>query len=124
MKPKIEIEKIGRKMPYAAPSEAFFEEFKRDMMDKVATESTQQRRLTVRAIISMVAIAASLLVGLFIVDRVEHTLSSPAEHNLVSESLDDSMDSYFNNLSDDELAYLVDRSSSQDIFYLTLPANE
>ncbi len=124
MKSVREIEKIGREMPYSAPSQEFFDNFKTEMAARVAAQESQNRSMPLRGIIPMIAVAASLLIGLFIVDIVDHRATKGAGQYLGAESIDQSIDTYFNNLSDDELAYLVDRSSTQDDFYLTLPINE
>ena len=124
MKREFDIEKIGRKMPYTAPKEEFFENFKSRMMEEVSKDKPQPKRGYIRLLVPMIAVAASLMVGLFIVESVDHKTPREQSQQLLSESIDDSIDSYFNNLSDDELAYLVSSSSSQDDFYLTLPTNE
>ncbi|MFR9552705.1 MAG: hypothetical protein SNH35_00475 [Rikenellaceae bacterium] len=119
-------DKIGKKMPYKAPSEEFFATFKSEMMERVAQEEkkTAGRTMSLRLFIPMFAAAASLLIGLFVVDKIEFNPSRDDMSYLVSDNLDASIDSYFNSLSDDELAYLLDNTSSQDDFYSTLPTNE
>ncbi len=120
MKREFDIESIGKKMPYTPPREEFFDNFKEKMMERVSHQESPHRGVRMRLLAPIIAVAASLAVGLFIVDRVSHEPKS----QFVTESLDASIDSYFNSLSDDELAYLVDRSATQDNFYLTLPTNE
>ncbi len=124
---KFDIENIGKKMPYEAPSERFFESFKSDLMDRVAVEQPRKRRLippVVRLFTPIITVAASLLIGLFVFEKSDFRSTSESMNYLVSDNLDASLDSYFGSLSDDELAYLLDNTSSQDDFYLTLPENE
>ncbi len=120
------VDKIGRKMPYKAPSEEFFASFKSEMMERVSkTEEIKRgKTISLRVFVPMFAAAASLLIGLFVVDKIDYKSQHEDMNCLVSDNLDASIDSYFNNLSDDELAYLLNNTSSQDDFYLTLPTNE
>ncbi|MFR9603163.1 MAG: hypothetical protein SNG02_04745 [Rikenellaceae bacterium] len=127
-----DLEKIGKKMPYEAPSEKFFENFKSDVLERVEREksvpqpTTKKFTLatTMRLFVPLVTAAASLLIGLFVFDRMDYSSSAEDMSYLISDNLDASLDSYFNSLSDDDLAYLLDNTSSQDDFYLTLPENE
>ncbi len=120
MKREFDIESIGKKMPYTPPPPQFFDNFKEQMMERVSQEEPARKGVKIRLLAPIIAVAASLAVGLFIVDRVSHEPTP----QFVTDNLDASIDSYFNSLSDDELAYLVDRSATQDSFYLTLPTNE
>lgn len=130
---KFDIDKIGRKMPYSAPPEEFFENFKTKMELMSSEEMAQQssecpkgarRVLYSKRLISFVAAAATLLVGLFIAERIDYREERSKMQYAISESIDSSIDSYFDNLSDEELAYLVDSNYAQDDFFLTLPNNE
>ncbi len=119
-------DRISKKMPYKAPSEEFFANFKKEMMERVEDEDKRAngRKISFRLFIPMLAAAASLLIGLFVVDKVDYLSQREDASYLISDNLDASIDSYFNTLSDDELAQLLDNTSSQDDFYLTLPENE
>ncbi len=125
---KFDLENIGKKMPYNAPSEEFFANFQSDMMARVASEETsrkktQSRGAMMRLFVPLAAAAASLAIGLFVVDKVDYISPVKDMGYYVSDNLDATMDSYFDNLSDDQLAYLLDNTSSQDDFYSTLPEN-
>ncbi|MFI3292486.1 MAG: hypothetical protein SNI70_03085 [Rikenellaceae bacterium] len=138
---KFDLENIGKKMPYKAPSEEFFANFQSDMMARIASEeeakkrvitseksSTEQPRMgakrsMMRLFVPLAAAAASLTIGLFVVDKVDYTSPTKDMGYLVTDNLDATMDSYFDSLSDDQLAYLLDNTSSQDDFYSTLPEN-
>ncbi len=120
-------DKIGKKMPYKAPSEEFFANFKSEMMERVAQKEEKKslgRTMSLKLIIPILTAAASLMIGLFVVDKIDYNPQRDDMSYLVSDNLDASIDSYFNSLSDDELAYLLDNTSSQDDFYSTLPINE
>ncbi len=126
-----DFEKIGKKMPYEAPSEKFFENFKSNILEQVEAENHKpqpvKRAFTtpaLRLFVPLVTAAASLLIGLFAFDQIDYKSVSEDVNYLASDNLDASLDSYFDNLSDDDLAYLLDNTYSQDDFYLTLPENE
>lgn len=81
------------------------------------------KRSMMRLFVPLAAAAASLTIGLFVVDKVDYTSPTKDMGYLVTDNLDATMDSYFDSLSDDQLAYLLDNTSSQDDFYSTLPEN-
>ncbi|MFI3283133.1 MAG: hypothetical protein SNG10_06425 [Rikenellaceae bacterium] len=131
---EFDVDKIGKRMPYKAPSEEFFANFQLEMLEKAEHEDRkivkelESKKIIktpmLRLLVPLAAAAASLMIGLFVVENVDYKSSSKDMGYLVSDNLDASMDAYFSSISDDELAYLLSNTSSQDDFYLTLPTNE
>lgn len=121
---EFDIEDIGKKMPYKAPPEEFFVQFKERMAQQTATQSLRSRANRFRLLIPMVAAAAMLLVGVFVFDHLDHRQATIDAGYYVSESVDQSIDDYFSNLSDEELSSLVAGASTNDDFYLTLLTEE
>ncbi|MFR9651017.1 MAG: hypothetical protein SNG35_03215 [Rikenellaceae bacterium] len=126
---EFDIEDIGKKMPYNAPPEEFFVQFKERMVREVAEQEhsvngRSSKLVRLRLLIPMVAAAAMLLVGVFVFDRLDHRQAGIDAGFYISESVDQSIDDYFSNLSDEELSSLMAGASTNDDFYLTLLTDE
>ncbi len=129
----LDIDKIGKKMPYSAPEPRFFEDFTESLMAEVAREgvrgSAREKALCepifaryaarVRTrFISWVGAAAAvaLVVGTlyFGSDR------GYEQGALLSENIEASIDSYLGGLSDAELEELAMQSGYAEDLYYTL----
>ncbi|MFI3281442.1 MAG: hypothetical protein R3Y44_05665 [Rikenellaceae bacterium] len=115
-----DINKIGKKMPYEAPDEKFFEEFTDDLLAKVAPQPKRQFWLG-RKLTPVWGIAAAVAVVLSVTLNLGGDKSAWGNDYIISENLDESIDSFFDNLSDDELAYLLAENSYNDDFFSNLP---
>ncbi len=118
---EFDINKIGKEMPYKAPSSDFFENFTEELLLKVE-QKPKPRLGLIRKLAPICGIAAAVAAVLTISLNTLNNNSWESSY-LISESLDDSLDSYFASLSDEELASLVAESSYHDDFYSTLPNN-
>ncbi|MFI3268208.1 MAG: hypothetical protein R3Y51_05775 [Rikenellaceae bacterium] len=119
-----DINKIGKKMPYSAPSDDFFEKFSADMLSRV--EVQQKRRITYRRLISFSsAIAATFIIGFLIIFKTSDNIQIQTQKAdyVAYENLNASIDSYLDDLSDSELSNLVSELAYQDDFYSNLPTD-
>ncbi len=119
---EFDIDKIGKKMPYSAPSEEFFDNFESELFKKI-TPSKREKSMVLRLFIPICSAAAALFVGLFLFADVDSKESLHMDQYAMNGTLEECMDSYFASLSDDELASLLVETSSQDDFYASLPSN-
>lgn len=107
-----DIEKIGKKMPYSAPSAEFFESFTQYTMARIDRES-RGRSLVRGAFISVASMAASVALML--------TMNLPSDStNYSLASYDSDLDAYVTNLSDDELSTLFYDMELEGEFYSNL----
>ncbi len=117
-----DINKIGRKMPYQAPGDDFFEKFTDDLLAKVTEEQTPKMRFSLRRVLTpVVGIAAAIAVVLTVAIKSDSNDDFLRGEYIISENLDESIDSFLGSLSDEELAYLAVESSYQDDFFANLP---
>ncbi len=110
---------IGKKMPYEAPSNDFFEEFTQDMLAKV--ESPRKKSFDLRRlIIPISSIAAILLLGVLFSVTFEKNDKLIKMEYMLADNLDESLDLYFKTLSDDQIETLAYETSYQDDFFANL----
>ncbi len=109
-----DIDKIGKKMPYAAPSTDFFEDFTRDTMARIERETRSRRALrnALTAVSAIVSIAAAVVLYI--------NVSLPAGEEQMYKSYDKDLDAYIANLSDDELSTLFYDMEIEGDFYSNL----
>ncbi|MFI3323829.1 MAG: hypothetical protein SNI45_00800 [Rikenellaceae bacterium] len=114
-----DLKKIGKEMPYKAPSEDFFADTTDQILSRV--EKKRPKVFTLRRVLAPAfGVAASLAV----IISLTFALKDDAQWNneyLISDNLDESLDAYFGTLSDEELTYLASQSSYHDDFYDNLP---
>ncbi|MFI3333597.1 MAG: hypothetical protein SNI51_01740 [Rikenellaceae bacterium] len=118
---EFDINTIGKEMPYKAPNSDFFENFTEELLNKVEQKPKPRLR-----IISQIAPFCGIAAAVAVVLAISINLTSNdkwSSNYIISENLDESLDSYFASLSDEELASLVAESSYHDDFYSTLPNN-
>ncbi|MFI3316879.1 MAG: hypothetical protein SNF93_04765 [Rikenellaceae bacterium] len=115
-----DLEKIGRKMPYEAPGDKFFENFTDELLAKVAAKP-KKRMAIVRTLTPFLSAAALIALVVTVSLRGDMTSSAFKGEYIISENLDESIDSFFNSLSDDELSVLIAENSYHDDFYSNLP---
>ncbi|MFI3262690.1 MAG: hypothetical protein R3Y26_07255 [Rikenellaceae bacterium] len=120
-----DINKIGKKMPYAAPSDDFFEKFSADMLSKVEEQEKKRINLRFRKIISFTsAIAAMFIAGLMLTLTMKDETSSFTNSDyLAYENVNASIDSYLCSLSDSEISNLFSEIAYEDDFYSNLPTD-
>lgn len=114
-----DINKIGKKMPYSAPSEDFFEKFSADVLSQV--ENKRKRHINFTRIISLSsAIAAIFVVGLIFNLNYSDKIITPSTNNIAFDNINESIDSYLSELSDSELSTLVSDMAYENDFYTYL----
>lgn len=117
-----DINTIGKKMPYQAPSEDFFEKFTDDLLAKVTEEQKPKNvfslRRTLTPVLGVAAAVAVIMTTLFMGEPNDDFLRG---EYIISENLDESIDSFLGSLTDEELTYLAAESSYADDFYTNLP---
>ncbi len=115
-----DINKIGKKMPYQAPDADFFEKFTDNLLAKVEPKPKKQFSLkyTLAPIMGIAAAAAIILTV-----SLKHNPSEQFINGeyIISENLDESIDSFLSSLSDEELTLLAAESSYNYDFYDNLP---
>ncbi len=114
-----DINKIGTKMPYQAPDPSFFENFTDQLLEKVAPKPKKQFWLG-RTLTPLLGAAAAVAVILTITLNKEPQ-GAWCNDYIISENIDESIDSFLGNLSDEDLAYLAMDSSYHDDFFTNLP---
>ncbi len=111
-------------MPYKAPNADFFDKFTDDLLAKV--EQKPQREFS---LMHRLAPALSIAAALAVIVTVSLNVGRKSQDSflegeyVLSESVDDSIDSYLNSLTDEEIAYLAVESSCNDDFFSNLPDN-
>ncbi len=116
------IESIGRKMPYKEPSEEYFNSLEHSILSKVVTKQPSQNSWAkMRYLFIATTIAASMLIGVFILFDSRFNTSNSAIESLISQDLNESIDLYLDNLSDSDIQALAAETADQDTFYLILP---
>ncbi|MFI3285506.1 MAG: hypothetical protein R3Y08_02525 [Rikenellaceae bacterium] len=119
---EFDIDKIGKGMPYKAPNKEFFDNFTDKLLAKVE-QKPKRMSISFTMLAPFVAIAAAVVVILTISLDLGSNLATENGY-YISENLDESLDSYFASLSDEQLAALVSNSTGcQDDFYDNLPNN-
>ncbi|MFR9567098.1 MAG: hypothetical protein SNH13_07570, partial [Rikenellaceae bacterium] len=81
----------------------------------------KRRSAKMHYIFMVSAVAASLLIGVFILFDNRLNTPSCAIESLVSHDLDESIDLYLEHLSDSDIQALAAETADQDIFYSILP---
>ncbi|MFI3259041.1 MAG: hypothetical protein R3Y16_02985 [Rikenellaceae bacterium] len=121
-----DIEKIGKKMPYSAPSTDYFEDFTKRTLERIENEKLREsalkeleteanspvRVILRRVMISAAAVAAAILVGV--------TLFMPEASNTSINDFDTNLDMYVEMLSDEELSTLFYEMEVEGEFYSNL----
>ncbi len=120
---EFDIDKIGKGMPYDAPSEEFFDNFEAKLFDKIESTESEKTRI-IKLFVPISSIAAALVVGFFVFTNVKSTSDSTTDMYAMNDSAENYLESYIESLSDDELATLLTQTSTQDDFYSSLPTNE
>lgn len=111
----IRIEDIGTGMPYNTPSEDFFMELENDIISKVTILAESKRRKRINRLWLTLSTSAAVLVALFISLNTEsNSINNPP-------SLEQEIDSYINQLSDEELDEICYELDFEDEFYNLLP---
>lgn len=108
-----DIDKISRKMPYAAPREGFFEDFAAATLARIDEQERERVRSDRRwscLFTSSIAVAAMVAVALTTI-----LLDVPRQSAI--ESFDSDLDQYVSALSDDELSALYYEVESTELFY-------
>lgn len=115
-----DINKIGKKMPYQAPDPSFFEDFTDQLLEKVAPKPKKQFWLG-RTLTPLLGVAAAVAVILTITFNKDLKSSGWNNGYIITDNIDESIDSFLGNLSDEDLAYLAMDSSYHDDFFTNLP---
>lgn len=118
-----DINSIGKKMPYAAPTNEFFEDFTHDLMKKIDESRPATKRISLRQIVlPIISAAALIVVGMMLTLRLQGEDSvSQIEAMVANNNVDESLDLYFESLSDDQVETLAYEASMQDDFFINLP---
>ncbi|MFI3305939.1 MAG: hypothetical protein R3Y68_05445 [Rikenellaceae bacterium] len=109
-----DIEKIGKKMPYAAPEADFFDTLTHDTIARVERESRRRRLL--RGAATAVSAITSIAAAIAIYVNVSH----PTSEEQMFQNYDKELDVYVANLSDDELSTLFYDMEIEGDFYSNL----
>lgn len=113
-----DLNKIGKQMPYQAPNKDFFVDFTDELITKI--EQQKPKRFSLKSyfapIVSIAAIAAIVLTFTFGL----HEEAQMGSEYIISDNLDESVDSFFANLSDEELTKLTTEIAYHDDFYYAL----
>ncbi len=117
-----DINKIGKKMPYEAPDEKFFDNFTEELLSKVAPQPKKRFTLN-RVLTPILGMAAAVAIILNVALRSETSAPAWNDTETLSQSVSESIDSYLSSLSDEELTYLALESSYSDDFFSILPNN-
>ncbi len=108
------IESIGKRMPYAAPSAEFFENFTTETLRHI--EQRERRGVAIRRTIATItSIAAMVAVTLTI-----HFMPKGGEQINSLASYDTALDRYVDNLSDEDLTTILNDMEFTEVFYSTL----
>ncbi len=106
-----DIDKISRKMPYAAPKEGFFEEFAAATLARIGEqERARSDRRWSYLLTSSIAVAAMVAVAL-----TTMLVDLPSQSAI--DRFDSDLDQYVSALSDDELSALYYEVESSEVFY-------
>ncbi len=116
-----DLNKIGKEMPYKAPREEFFEEFTSELMAKIEEPQPRTHKLFWRReeLAPLIGLAAAIIVVITLSLNLSSSEPKGTEY-IISENIEESFDSFFGNLSDEELAYLAAESSYNEDFYNNL----
>lgn len=101
----IDIEKIGKKMPYKAPSQDFFDNFANEVLNTVAER--KRKKIFMRR--AMIAVAAVFMGAAAIFNFYYETEDSYAP-----------MDNFILSMSDEDLSNLIFESQLEEEFYSNL----
>lgn len=112
--------KISKEMPYKAPSKDFFEDFTTELLAKVEPKPKMQFSLR-RVLTPLCGIAAAVCVILTITLHKDADNQFMGDRYIISDNIDDSIDSFFSALSDEDISYLAAESSYYEDFYANLP---
>lgn len=109
---------VGKQMPYRTP-EGFFEKMQEQVMER-AQGGKQKRQHRMKLVVSTVFAAAAVLLGVIFFPASQPEVEQlPSNQLIVSTDLEyaypDTMDSYIEEMSDEELAEWVELSDN-DIF--------
>ncbi len=118
------INDIGKRMPYSEPSDEFFTKFEEKILNEVKqdTQETKPAKLTnLKVLMATVAVAATLLIGVFVVFNDTPQPLNPTLDTLAMETLSKSIDSYLDNMCEAEIQSLAAENSDQETFYSLLP---
>lgn len=108
----LDIESIGKKMPYSTPDRDFFERITDETISRV--EQAERSRITIRrAMITITSIAAAVIVAFVALAP----MSRPTYEAELAQ-LDLTLDAYFNELSDDEISTIATLSDTEIIQYI------
>ncbi len=130
-----DITKIGKKMPYKAPSEDFFADFTQNIMERVEeierververVEGTRRQRVfsLPRRLVSSLGIAAAVAIVATLSLNLLRSPQITDDLLLASDNIEASLDAYFASLSDEELSSIASSSSYNEEFYYNLPNN-
>lgn len=112
MMKSFDLESVGKKMPYEAPSAEFFENFNDATLARIERERGVGMRIR-RMLISIPAVAAVAAIVLTVALRAESSVD-------IFNDFDMSLDSYVENLSDDDLNSLLYDIELASEFYTNL----
>ncbi|MFI3320131.1 MAG: hypothetical protein SNH01_04765 [Rikenellaceae bacterium] len=118
------IDDIGKKMPYREPSDDFFANFEAKILNEVKQDSKPAKPaklINLRVLMATVAVAATLLIGVFVVFNETPQTLEPKLDYLAMETLSESIDSYLDNMCEAEIQSLAAETSGQETFYSLLP---
>lgn len=115
-----DIEKLEKRMPYSVP-ENFFEEFSAQTIAKIEAQKRRKRKLIiVRMVASCASVAAMVVIMLnvwsvntFSINELD--LNIPSSENVLLSSVE--IDSFLNELSDEELTQLMSEVNHEEEFY-------
>lgn len=101
-----DIESIGKKMPYSAPSEEFFERVTIDTLKRAKREQIARRTLR-RLTIGLTTIAAAVVVAVvYIIPSTRPT------YEVELSQLESNLDTFFETLSNDEVSAIAELSDN------------
>lgn len=118
MNKKFDFDEIGKRMPYRTP-ETFFEDNRREILDRTCGEEPPKRN-RFHVIIPAMLVAAALLTGILFMPlfHEDSDISEPSDFVLMAETESgnsEMMDNAIASLSDEELQELAELSET-DIF--------
>ncbi|MFR9503032.1 MAG: hypothetical protein SNH73_01090 [Rikenellaceae bacterium] len=120
---EFDLNKIGKEMPYSAPSQEFFEQFTSDLLEQVASIPEPKRKVAVfslrRSLMPIISIAAVIAVVVTLMLNMHNSTKVNYDY-IISDNIEESVASFLDNLSDEELEMLVAQNSYENDFYSNL----
>lgn len=112
---EFDIEKIGKKMPYAPLEEGYFNRFQQQMLVRLEVEGKKRtlRRKLYTSVSAAVMVGVVVSAATFVSKSYKATFVASAENKV-------KVDNFIDNLTDDELALILAENELTSEFYANL----